>query len=104
MHTKRAPGEAVINFALRYRNLLSEMKQEGITINEAERAWFFEQKLHLSELQKQMLETTVGAQTEDCAQCEKEAVRLFKRVHLQGLTGGKGPVRRPGLTSQARLR
>ncbi len=105
MNTKRAPGEAVINFALRYRNLLSEMKQEGITIDEAERAWFFKQKLTLSELQKQMLETTLGAQTEDYAQCEKdEAVRLFKRVHLGqagGHPGGKGSVRRPGLTSHA---
>ncbi len=104
MNTKRAPGEAVINFALRYRNLLSEMKQEGITIDEAERAWFFKQKLTLSELQKQMLETTLGAQTEDYAQCEKEVVRLFKRVHLGqagGQPGGKGPVRRPGLTSHA---
>ena len=108
INTKRAPGEAIINFALRYRNLLSEMKQEGIVIDEAESAWFFKQKLSISELQKQMLETTLGAQTEDYSQCEKEAIRLFKRIHLGQPAGqgsgkgmGKAPMRRPGLTSHA---
>ena len=62
LHTRRNPQVAVMTFALRYRNLMSEMKQEGITIDDAEAAWFYKQKLGLSELQKQMMETTLNWQ------------------------------------------
>ena len=92
LHTRRNPQEAVMTFALRYRNLMSEMKQEGITIDDAEAAWFYKQKLGLSELQKQMMETTLGADTEDYTACERESIRLFKRMHL----GGGGQQHRPG--------
>ena len=104
LHTRRNPQEAVMTFALRYRNLMSEMKQEGITIDDAEAAWFYKQKLGLSELQKQMMETTLGTETEDYTACERESIRLFKRMHLGG--GGQQhrpgpPGHRPGLTHQA---
>ena len=94
-----------MTFALRYRNLMSEMKQEGITIDDAEAAWFYKQKLGLSELQKQMMETTLGADTEDYTACERESIRLFKRMHLGGggqqhRPGGPGG-QRPGLTHHA---
>ena len=105
LHTRRNPQEAVMTFALRYRNLMSEMKQEGITIDDAEAAWFYKQKLGLSELQKQMMETTLGADTEDYTACERESIRLFKRMHLGGggqqhRPGGPGG-QRPGLTHHA---
>eukprot|EP00434_Breviolum_minutum_P044533 symbB.v1.2.039784.t1/scaffold6784.1/size15560/1 len=75
LHTWRNPQEAVMTFALRYRNLMSEMKQEGITIDDAEAAWFYKQKLGLSELQKQMMETTlVGVEEE----FPPELVRLLR--------------------------
>ena len=38
-----------------------------------------------------MLETTLGGETEDYAACERESVRLFKRVHLSGLPGRGHP-------------
>ena len=82
---------------------MSEMKQEGITIDDAEAAWFYKQKLGLSELQKQMMETTLGNETEDYTAWERESIRLFKRMHLGG--GGQQrpgpPGHRPGLTHQA---
>ena len=87
---KRGHSESIPNFSMRYRTLVSEMKAEGISIDPAEQAWFFKQKLGISELQKQMLETTLGGDTEDYAACERESVRLFKRIHLSGLPG-RGP-------------
>lgn len=56
------------------------MKSEGVTIDTGEQAWFFKHKLGLTEMQKQMLETTLGVETDDYAACEREAMRLFKRI------------------------
>lgn len=96
MSLKRSSNESVINFALRYRTLVSEMRAEGITLDDAESAWFYKQKLSLTEVQKQMLETTLGASTESYAECEKESVRLFKRIHMVGTpTPWKRPLGRP---------
>ena len=78
---KRPPTESVTAFALRYRTLVAEMKAEGISIDDKEQAWFYKTKLGLTEMQKQMLETTLGTSTEDYAACERESIRLFKRVH-----------------------
>ena len=89
LQIRRGASESVSNFALRYRTLIAEMKNEGISVDEGEQAWFYKQKLQLTELQKQMLETTLGALTEDYGACERESIRLFKRVHYGG-----GP--RPG--------
>ena len=92
---KRGITESIPNFALRYRTLVAEMKAEGITIDAGEQAWFFKQKLQLTEMQKQMLETTLGANTEDYAECEKESIRLFKRVHYGAQPRpGHGPFQR----------
>ena len=82
MQTKRANGEGVVSFALKYRTLVAEMKKEGIALDDAEAAWFFKQKLMLTEVQMQMLETTLGPDTEKYSVCEREAVRLFKRLHM----------------------
>ena len=79
---RRGGSESIPNFALRYRTLVGEMKAEGIMVDPSEQAWFFKQKLALTELQRQMLETTLGVETEDYGACEREAVRLFKRVHF----------------------
>ena len=102
--TRRGQQESVVAFSLRYRTLVGEMRAEGITIDDAETAWFYKQKLALNEMQKQMLETTLGTSTEVYADCEREAVRLFKRMHF-GATGDGGQHhpghRRPGLTSSA---
>eukprot|EP00438_Fugacium_kawagutii_P022912 Skav224174 [mRNA] locus=scaffold2007:411362:424288:+ [translate_table: standard] len=65
---RRGATESVANFALRYRTLIGEMKSEGITVDVAEQAWFYKQKLQLTEMQKQMLETTLGTNTEDYAE------------------------------------
>ena len=81
---KRGNSESVTNFALRYRTLVAEMKAEGIQIDEGEQSWFYRQKLLLSKMQKQMLETTLGAATENYMECEKESIRLFKRIHNVG--------------------
>ena len=43
------------------------MKQEGINLDGSEVAWFFKQKLNLIESHKQMLEATLGAESEDYA-------------------------------------
>lgn len=40
------------------------MKAEGIVIDDAEASWFFKQKLSLSELQRQLLQTTLGTNTD----------------------------------------
>ena len=61
---KRPPTESVTAFALRYRTLVAEMKAEGISIDDKEQAWFYKTKLGLTEMQKQMLETTLGTSTE----------------------------------------
>ena len=87
---KRGPTESIPNFAMRFRTLVGEMKAEGVHVDQSEQAWFFKQKLQLSEMQKQMLETTLGSDTDNYGVCEREAVRLFKRVH----TGTAFP--RPG--------
>ena len=42
---RRCHSESIPNFSMRYRTLVSEMKAEGITIDPAEQAWFFKQKL-----------------------------------------------------------
>ena len=62
---KRPPTESVTAFALRYRTLIAEMRAEGIVIDDKEAAWFYKTKLGLSEMQKQMLETTLGTDSED---------------------------------------
>ena len=72
MRTRRGPSEAVANFALRYRNLVSEMKTENVILDDAEAAWFFKQKLNLTEVQKQLLETTLSSATETYADTERE--------------------------------
>ena len=82
---KRPPNESITAFALRYRTLIAEMRAEGIVIDDKEAAWFYKTKLGLSEMQKQMLETTLGADSEDYAVCERESIRLFKRVHAGGV-------------------
>ena len=83
MTLKRGPSESIPNFAMRFRTLAGEMKSEGVNADPSEQAWFFKQKLQLSEIQKQMLETTLGSDT-DYGICEREAVRLSKRVHMAG--------------------
>ena len=82
---KRPPTESVTAFALRYRTLIAEMRAEGIVIDDKEAAWFYKTKLGLSEMQKQMLETTLGTDSEDYVVCERESIRLFKRVHAGGV-------------------
>ena len=81
------------------------MRAEGITIDDAETAWLYKQKLGLNEMQKQMLEMTLGTSTEVNTDCEREAVRLFKRIYLgQSVDGGNsqpGGHRLHGLTSSA---
>ena len=57
-------------------------------IDDKEAAWFYKTKLGLSEMQKQMLETTLGADSEDYVVCERESIRLFKRVHAGGVPSG----------------
>ena len=84
LRTRRGPSESVANFALRYRNLVSEMKTENVTLDDAEAAWFFKQKLNLTEVQKQLLETTLSGVVESYADTEREAIRLFKRIHGVG--------------------
>ena len=42
---KRGQTDAVVNFALRYRTLVSEMRSEGIQLDDAESAGFFKQRL-----------------------------------------------------------
>ena len=106
MSLKRAPTEAVMNFSLRFRTQVAEMKAEGISIDDAEAAWFYKQKLALNEVQEQMLETTLNNTAETYADCEREAVRLFKRIHFVGnapssfgpssLTSWRKPQLRPG--------
>eukprot|EP00434_Breviolum_minutum_P017446 symbB.v1.2.015397.t1/scaffold1144.1/size135540/5 len=82
---KRNGGESVVAFALRYRTLVAEMKSEGITIDDSEVAWFYKQKLVLTEMQRQMLETSLGANTESYVECEKEsdAVKLRSRMGIR---------------------
>ena len=69
-----------MQFALRYRTFIAEMRAEGIVLDDGEAAWFFKHKLGLSEVQKQMLETTLGAESEVYSVRERESVRLFKRT------------------------
>ena len=83
MTLKRGPSESIPNFAMRFRTLAGEMKSEGVNADPSEQAWFLKQKLQLSEIQKQMLETTLGSDT-DYGICEREAVWLSKRVHMAG--------------------
>ena len=85
---KRPPTESVTAFALRYRTLVAEMKADGILIDDKEQAWFYKTKLGLTEMQKQMLETTLGSSSEDYAACERESIRLFKRVHAGSMPMG----------------
>ena len=109
LNLRRGGTESVAAFGLRYRTIIGEMKAEGITIDPGEQAWFYKQKLQLTELQRQMLETTLGSNTEDYGACERESVRLFKRIHSVGVFrpgfGGLGASpKRSNLTSGALAR
>ena len=99
MTLRRSPTEAVMTFSLRYRTLVAEMRAEGITLDDAESAWFYKQKLVLNEVQKQLLETTLSSTDETYADCEREAVRLFKRIHM---TGGHAQPSNPGSIASLR--
>ncbi|CAE7294222.1 RE1 [Symbiodinium natans] len=81
---KRKPGESVTQFAASYRTLQGELRTEGIVVQDTEYAWIFQQRLGLSEIQRQLLETTVGEEPSYNA-VEKEALRLFRRIHLKGM-------------------
>ncbi|CAK9111704.1 unnamed protein product [Durusdinium trenchii] len=59
------------------------MKAENITLDDAEVAWFFKQKLNLTEMQKQMLETTLSGMTEAYADVERESVRILLPLRAQ---------------------
>ena len=93
LHLRRPAHESLSNFALRYRTLLAELMSEGVVVDDAEAAWFYKNKLGLSEIQKQLLETTLGTNADVYADCERESLRLFKRMHN---TGPQAHPRRPG--------
>ncbi|CAJ1448249.1 unnamed protein product, partial [Effrenium voratum] len=73
LHLRRPAHESVSNFALRYRTLLAELKSEGVVVDDAEAAWFYKNKLGLSGIQKQLLETTLGTNADVYADCERES-------------------------------
>ena len=109
---RRRPGDSVTQFAANFRTLQAELKTEGVVVQDTDYAWIFQQRLGLSEIQRQLLETTVG---EDPAynEVEKEALRLFRRIHLKGTEAGiprglrapslsSGSARAPSTTSTSR--
>ena len=92
---KRSPQESIVAFSLRFRTQIAEMRAEGIQLNDEEAAWFYRQKLQLTEIQKQLLETALSSAGESYAEAEREAVRLFKRIHMTGPSLNPAPWKRP---------
>ena len=94
---KRSPQESIVAFSLRFRAQIAEMRAEGIQLNDEEAAWFYRQKLQLTEIQKQLLETALSSAGERYAEAKREAVRLFKRIHMTGPSLNPAPWKRPPL-------
>ena len=56
----RRPGESMVSFGVRFRQHMSEMKLEGIVMDDADVAYQFRKKLGLDELRLNMLDTRSG--------------------------------------------
>ncbi|CAE7525014.1 tenm3 [Symbiodinium sp. CCMP2592] len=78
---RRGPSEPVTNFASTWRTLVAECIAEGIPVTPVESGWLFKERLALTEMQRQLLETATGEEPE-FAVVEREVLRLFRRVHL----------------------
>lgn len=81
LELKRKSGERIAEFATRFRVLVSELKSEGVVIDEGELGWWFKRKLGLDALRSQLLETALGG-AEDYPTIEREVLRLFKDLHV----------------------
>ena len=76
----RRPGERVIDYCTRGRELISELKTEGIKVSEEEAGWMLQTRAGLSENRLELLQTaTEGDYT--FFEVQKHMIRLFKRVH-----------------------
>ncbi|CAE7480196.1 unnamed protein product [Symbiodinium sp. CCMP2592] len=78
---RRGPSEPVTNFASTWRTLVAECIAEGIPVTPVESGWLFKERLALTEMQRQVVETATGEEPE-FAVVEREVLRLFRRVHL----------------------
>ena len=82
LELKRRPGERISEFCTRFRTMVADLRQEGVTLPSGELAWFLRSKLGLDQLRLQLLDTALGGK-EDYDDIEKEVLRLFKELHSQ---------------------
>ena len=82
LHLSRKPGERVADYASRFRTAISDLKEEGVKLPDAEVGWWFKEKLGLDALRKQLLETALQG-TEAYSTIESESLRLFRDLHSQ---------------------
>ena len=82
LELKRRPGERISEFCTRFRTMVADLRQEGVTLPSGELGWFLRSKLGLDQLRLQLLDTALGGK-EDYDDIEREVLRLFKELHSQ---------------------
>ena len=77
----RRHNERVIDFASRFRDKVSEMKREGIALDDEELGYQLSQKLGLNQSQRQLLEVAMTGRERTYANIEQQVTKLFKDLH-----------------------
>ena len=79
-HLSRKTGERVIDWMSRFREHTSNMKAEGIVIDDEELVYMLKEKTRLTPYRREMLDTFLGAGA-DYGKTEAAIVRLFGKMH-----------------------
>ena len=92
-HFHRRAGERVIDYCTRAREILAELKSEGIGINEEMAGWMLQTRGGLSESRLELLQTATEGDYH-FPKVQTQMIRLFKKVHevesRRGDRPGKG--------------
>ena len=81
-HLYRRRGERIIDWCTRFRDVRSQLAQEGITFSEEDAGWHLRDKSGLSDERLELLDTATGSSCEH-VKVQSELIRLFRKVHLR---------------------
>ena len=78
--TWRKEGQEVSEFAMIFRDVVAQAKDEGILFDEDSLGYHFREKLRLGETRLELLKTATAGEFNHSV-LEREALRFFARVH-----------------------